>query len=124
MTKKYVLKSNSKFKHSCEDYAIFKESGNGKAICTYVENCYGCPEIGHDDDHIFAMIGDEMEIEDLLQHPYLIKQQGQGNNCLACNSNNCENCECGNCDHDVSDCHKRNWCDRYCVDIEYVEELI
>jgi hypothetical protein len=46
------------FDHGCADYAVLRYLGNGKAQVIEAQSCHSCWQVGHDQEHIFAAVGD------------------------------------------------------------------
>ena len=50
------------FNHGCTDYAVLEYIGGGKAKVVEASNCTSCWQVGHDQNHFFAKIGEERTI--------------------------------------------------------------
>lgn len=48
--------------HGCRDYAVLQYIGNGKAKVIEAQSCTSCWQVGHDQDHIFAEVGETWDI--------------------------------------------------------------
>ena len=72
----YILDGTLGFNHGCTDYAVFRDCGDGTAVCIEVQNCHSCHQVGHDQQHEFARIGEVESIERLLDQG-AVKQKPQ-----------------------------------------------
>jgi hypothetical protein len=50
------------FNHGCMDYAVLRYDGDGKATVIAAQSCTSCWQVGHDDNHTFAQVGDVWDI--------------------------------------------------------------
>lgn len=67
----YILDPSDRYNHGCADYAIYRANGDGTATCTEANSCHSCWQVGHDDDHIYAEVGDVVSVRWLESHPDL-----------------------------------------------------
>ena len=63
----YVLDPSRQYNHGCTAYAVYQDRGDGTAICIEAQSCNQCWQVGHDNNFIYAQVGDVISIEDLLQ---------------------------------------------------------
>ena len=70
----YVLDPSSRYNHGCTAYAVFQGKGDGTAVCIKAESCNHCWQVGHDDNFIYAQVGDVISMENLLQKSDLVQQ--------------------------------------------------
>lgn len=61
------------YNHGCTAYAVYQDRGDGTAICIEAESCNHCWQVGHDDNFIYAQVGDIISVADLLA-----KERGEG----------------------------------------------
>jgi hypothetical protein len=66
MSKKYYLDVSHNYNHGCADSAVYEDNGNGTATCIEAHSCNSCWEVGHDDNHIYAEIGEIVSVDSLL----------------------------------------------------------
>lgn len=50
------------FNHGCRDYSVMEYIGDGKAKVIEAQSCTSCWQVGHDQDHVFAEIGEVLDI--------------------------------------------------------------
>jgi hypothetical protein len=50
--------------HGCTDWAIAEYTGDGKAKIIDADSCHSCWQVGHDADHVFYEVGDEIDLAD------------------------------------------------------------
>jgi hypothetical protein len=65
MKKYYYSDASSRYNHGCSDWAKWQDNGDGTATCIEVNSCSSCWQVGHDQDHTYAVIGDIRKIEDI-----------------------------------------------------------
>lgn len=51
------------FDHGCYDFAVFRYLGDGQARAIKADNCTSCWQVGHDQGHIFAEVGETYQID-------------------------------------------------------------
>lgn len=51
------------FNHGCQDYAILEYIGDGKGKVVEAGNCTSCWQVGHDQQHTFAVVGEEIDVD-------------------------------------------------------------
>lgn len=55
------------YNHGCADYAVFEYSaGDTVAACVEAASCHNCWQVGHDENHTYAVVGEEIPVEELL----------------------------------------------------------
>lgn len=50
--------------HGCNDWAVAEYLGNGKGKIVSAGSCHSCWQVGHDADHIFYEVGEEIDLAD------------------------------------------------------------
>ena len=63
MKRYFEVNGGEQFNHGCSDYAVYQDNGDGTATCVEVSSCASCWQVGHDDQHVFALIGDVVPIK-------------------------------------------------------------
>lgn len=61
--KHYVLSPARFYTHGCTDYAIFKDRGDGTAVCVEVESC---THSIHETNHQYCVLGEIVEVKELI----------------------------------------------------------
>lgn len=60
------------YNHACEDYAVFTyDPGDLFAICVEARTCTSCWQVGHDEEHVYAEVGERIKVSSLLSDPDL-----------------------------------------------------
>ena len=59
---KIGLDGSRGYNHGCRDSAVFEYIGDNKAKTIEASNCTSCWQVGHDQDHVFATIGEVISI--------------------------------------------------------------
>ena len=55
------------YNHGCADYAVFEYSaGDTTASCVEATSCTTCWSVGHTEGHVYAVVGEEIPVEELL----------------------------------------------------------
>ena len=67
--KLYFLEASRRYNHGCTDCAVYRDNGDGTVTCIDVNNCTSCWQVGHDKDHMYAKIGEVIDLEDLMNDP-------------------------------------------------------
>lgn len=60
---KFVIDGSKGFNHGCRDYAIAEFQGDGVALIIEAQSCHSCWQVGHDSDHVFARIGEHIDVD-------------------------------------------------------------
>jgi hypothetical protein len=68
MAKKYFLDGRAGYNHGCNDYAVYEDNGDGTATCIEAQSCSSCWQVGHDQNHVFAEVGEIESVEYLLKN--------------------------------------------------------
>lgn len=74
MNKNIIRRSLSPkgYNHGCADYAVFEYSaGDAVAVCIEATSCHECWQVGHDENHVYAVVGETLPVEELLASPDL-----------------------------------------------------
>lgn len=60
------------YNHACEDFAVFTYApGDVFAICVEARTCTSCWQVGHDEEHVYAEVGERIKVSSLLSDPDL-----------------------------------------------------
>ena len=60
------------YNHACEDFAVFTYApGDLFAICVEARTCTSCWQVGHDEEHVYAEVGERIKVSSLLSDPDL-----------------------------------------------------
>ena len=52
--------------HGCRDYLVAAQLTETTAMVVEVASCDSCWQVGHDIDHVFADVGDVIEVEGIV----------------------------------------------------------
>ena len=66
----YISDGSPHYNHGCTDYALWEDNGDGTATCISADSCHSCWQVGHDDRHIYAEVGEIVKIEDIPDRDY------------------------------------------------------
>lgn len=66
---KVFVSGAANYNHGCQDFLVAEYEGEGRARITEVDNCNSCWQVGHDRDHIHAVVGDlfELSTEEIME---------------------------------------------------------
>lgn len=60
-----VIDGSLAFDHGCRDLLVAEYIGKGEAVVISASNCTSCWQVGHDNDHIFATVGEVLKVNGL-----------------------------------------------------------
>lgn len=72
---KFYLDASSRYNHGCKDYAVLEDNQDGTATVIYACSCHSCWQVGHDQDHVYMVVGDVVPIEKVMADSDLVQDE-------------------------------------------------